>query len=616
MSDVMNSLIQELYVLTKDEKEYHSLFDTAGEAYVIPLYQRAYAWTSAQLNQMLDDLVDEVVLGEDWDKDVRKYYLGTLVVSKQGNDYEVVDGQQRLTSLYLLLNCLGVMEKVCQPTLRFASREKSNKTLAGENIQALVKNPSAIDSKGLEEGLLNGIKTLSDKLQCLAAQLGNGRLEELKARLKERLTHVVLYRIEVPPHTDLNRYFEIMNTRGEQLEQHDILKARLMSALDSKEHVAFARIWEACAEMTGYVQMHFSTTERTTLFGKEWSDEPRGTFADCVCALGDTDNVVVASRGLSLLDVANAQSAPPPEPAEKGDDVRIRFESIIDFPHFLLHALRVFKNSMEYSLDDKRLLDIFGNTWEAEDVRGFIACLLRCRYRFDHYILKREYDNNTPDGAWSLKSLKLGKDSAYYVNTFEKDGGKNLMLQAALRVSYTAPHNMHWISSLLIALSEPQNRAADACLQVAEGVAQKAVADFLQEGDYALGVATPHIVFNYLDYLLWCDNTEQDFRFEFRDSVEHWYPRHPSKDSFEVWEGKGDVDQFGNLCLIQRNANARFSNLAPEAKRSTYKDMIAKGSLKLREMSNVMQDGAQWRKTQCREHGEKMLKRLYQAVKA
>ena len=86
MSDVMNSLIQELYVLTKDEKEYHSLFDTAGEAYVIPLYQRAYAWTSAQLNQMLDDLVDEVVLGEDWDKDARKYYLGTLVVSKQGNE--------------------------------------------------------------------------------------------------------------------------------------------------------------------------------------------------------------------------------------------------------------------------------------------------------------------------------------------------------------------------------------------------------------------------------------------------------------------------------------------------------------------------------------------------
>ena len=49
-----------------------------------------------------------------------------------------------------------------------------------------------------------------------------------------RLAHVVLYRIEVPEHTDLNRYFEIMNTRGEQLEQHDILKAQLMGYLNDR----------------------------------------------------------------------------------------------------------------------------------------------------------------------------------------------------------------------------------------------------------------------------------------------------------------------------------------------------------------------------------------------
>ena len=57
------------------------------------------------------------------------------------------------------------------------------------------------------------------------------RVEDQK-KFVDRLKHVVLYRIEVPEHTDLNRYFEIMNTRGEQLEQHDILKARLMNYLD------------------------------------------------------------------------------------------------------------------------------------------------------------------------------------------------------------------------------------------------------------------------------------------------------------------------------------------------------------------------------------------------
>ena len=50
-----------------------------------------------------------------------------------------------------------------------------------------------------------------------------------------------------------------------------------------------------------------------------------------------------------------------------------------------------------------------------------------------------------------------------------------------------------------------------------------------KEGLYEMGVNTPHIVFNYLDYLLWKDNVEKynDFSFEFRNSVEHWYPQTP-----------------------------------------------------------------------------------------
>ena len=86
----------------------------------------------------------------------------------------------------------------------------------------------------------------------------------------------MLYRIEVPENTDLNRYFEIMNTRGEQLEQHDILKAKLMAYLGENkrgEQEFFSRIWNACSDMTGYVQMHLSPAERQNIFkgGLEYS---------------------------------------------------------------------------------------------------------------------------------------------------------------------------------------------------------------------------------------------------------------------------------------------------------------------------------------------------------
>ena len=61
-----------------------------GDEYIIPLYQRAYAWEDKQLIQLIEDIID--IADDDY------YYIGTLIVSKQKNKFEVIDGQQRLTS--------------------------------------------------------------------------------------------------------------------------------------------------------------------------------------------------------------------------------------------------------------------------------------------------------------------------------------------------------------------------------------------------------------------------------------------------------------------------------------------------------------------------------------
>ena len=173
----------------------------------------------------------------------------------------MVDGQQRLTSLYLLLNCLGV--KV-NPTLTFACREKSNYTL--KNIEELLENPSRLDTDRTEPGIQRAVKILLHELD---------KPDFDKKAFMKKLAKVVVYRIEVPEHTDLNRYFEIMNTRGEQLEQHDILKANLMKYLDDDaEKSTFAKIWDACSDMTGYVQMHFSSQNREAIFGTGWNRIP------------------------------------------------------------------------------------------------------------------------------------------------------------------------------------------------------------------------------------------------------------------------------------------------------------------------------------------------------
>ena len=86
--------------------------------------------------------------------------------------------------------------------------------------------------------------------------------------------------------------------------------------------------------------------------------------------------------------------------------------------------------------------------------------------------------------------------------------------------------------------------------------------------------------------------------------------------SLPCWEDEGanGVDRFGNICLIQRNVNSKFSNLHPSAKKSTFQEMIGKGSLKLRKMSEMTtSDSLKWKEEACSIHEEEMVKLLKEA---
>lgn len=76
----MSKLVTELHIIGENG----NIFDTDME-YIIPLYQRAYAWEDKQLVQLIEDIND---VAED-----SNYYIGSLIVSKQFGRYEVVDGQ-------------------------------------------------------------------------------------------------------------------------------------------------------------------------------------------------------------------------------------------------------------------------------------------------------------------------------------------------------------------------------------------------------------------------------------------------------------------------------------------------------------------------------------------
>ena len=636
-----------------------TLFSEVGVRYVIPRYQRAYAWEEKEIEQLIDDICDD-------NDPKRDYYIGSLIVARRkaddGVEYEVIDGQQRLTTIYLLLQCLldeGYFsrgEVSVGEALSFDCRSKSNCTLAYIRTDA---QKSESKEELLDQSILLAVDIIKKKL---ARQFGD-RVEDQK-KFVDRLKHVVLYRIEVPEHTDLNRYFEIMNTRGEQLEQHDILKAKLMEYLSNRcercEQEFFARVWNACSDMTGYVQMHFAKEEREKIFGGGWNEEPSDDWDDyeeCLAMEQGGDKKVSIKSILKpsfSVEVADGML--------EDDKTPIRFDSIIGFPHFLLHVLRVFlrvesasideEKELGSLLDDKRLLKDFNEVIaygrmggkrikdnKGEFARRFIVFLLRSRFLFDQFIIKRESIGDDQDGRWSLKELRTsGAGSAkkpYYADTslrYKSEWEKTyaprnkecLMIQSALRVSYTSPKVMHWITELLVWLFNNNETERYKLTDEAERIAAEAVMEnFLDLGNYELGVQTPHVVFNYLDYLLWKEGKEKykDFVFEFRNSVEHWYPQHPSEGTFDAWDG---IDTFGNLCIISRSVNSKFSNLSPASKMDTYRGMVQKGSLKLRKMGEIIDKlrktekpgvaAKLWRQSECAKHEEKMISLLCEAV--
>lgn len=610
-----------------------TIFSDLSISYVIPLYQRAFAWEDKEIIQLIDDI-------NDFDnKNGRFYYLGAVIVSKEGKRYEVIDGQQRLTALFLLLNYLGMpMENI----LSFECRKKSDSTLQ------MIIDDKAISIDDIDDSLLNGKKIIENEF---------GKYTDYEKEVFiNKLSSVKIYRIEVPDNTDLNHYFEIMNTRGEQLEQQDILKAQLLSYLDNSYMSTFSKIWDACSDMTGYVQMHFDTELRAEIFGSEWENEPNCKFKVRDCS----------KSGKNIKEIIDPKFVVDHKSEIADSDDRVRFESIITFPYFLLHVLKIYvwANGIEAHinelLDDKKLSDTFTSVIEegtnggssldrAAFSKGFIKCLLKCRFLFDKYIVKREFVNDDSDGDWSIKTFHssgtYSKKKPYYSNsyigvkgewkqTYDARHKRVLMLQSLLRVSYTSPKIMHWITELLKWVYVDSNRSD---MSAFEGVIEEyicfgsessasgsfTVRDYIDSENYDMGVNTPHLIFNYLDYLLWKKNQSKysNFVFEFRNSVEHWYPQHPSEGTFEQWASDDGVNNLGNLCIIQRNVNSRFSNMSPESKQSTFEDMISKGSIKLRIMAEIVRkmntegvnSNKEWKEKAYKVHGNEMLEILKNA---
>ena len=584
------------------------LFGFKGQPsqYFIPMYQRNYSWGEAEVRQLLQDVLDVALENNKQNDRHAHYYIGSLVVHDKGNGrYETIDGQQRHTTLCIVLAALKNkfpkshhFPENFSLNLNFDNREKSEHTLS-----QLFKGKA---DQCEQAAMLEAYEVACHFLREHEADLG--------ILVPYLMTRVIILRVKVPKETDLNHYFEIMNNRGEQLEKHEVLKARLMKNLQPGEKTVFATVWDACSDMDRYVQLGFKKDYRDKLFGDDWNQLPESfsKMMEVLCS-----EVLEASELDidEILENPPGQIEQPKEPEEQG-----QFKSIINFPNFLLQALRVQKKE-KIPLDDKRLLEAFDDT-SADFAMEFIACLLKCRMLFDRYIIKRKNEEN-----WSLQTLIKSSDSFYYRDTAGDGENKSLiMILSMFHVSYPTQVYKHWLCAVLYHLyqdGKPVYLGTEGYLTFLEGLSDRFLSELFgvnAKRDYdalTFDAGDPtgtvsfdkdnlkkvtgiqNFIFNRLDYLLWkrLDQGESfdgvdmeyvkkrlaDFCFTFRTSVEHYYPQHPvsANDAMEKSETLPlGVDTFGNLCLISHSDNSKLSNHLPSAKKDHYEKASTLESMK------------------------------------
>ena len=548
----------------------------SNDSYIIPIYQRNYEWEQPQIERLISDINS---IGEN-----EQYYLGTLVTFKRDDgSYELVDGQQRHTTLNLIK---AILDKKTFFNLRFQARSECELffRLLSKGIDSLPEIPN---TKNLKQGVEIIKSVLND-------------IEDKETFRNKFLQQTHIFRTELPKETELNHYFEIMNNRGEQLEKHEVLKAQLMNEIEDEENKdrnidreVFAQVWEACSFMGDYIWNNG--------LPKELLEKEEFSFDDIVSSLGKDKSsknnqhqtiVALLERGVETL----------PEGFKQGEESKTYdYRSVLEFPTFLLYVYHLINPNKEISFDDKKLLETFK---DYKDAKTFIVALLKYRIYFDKYIIKNKLSNDK-ESNWGIRGYEFEKEGVERKGTaFENtDEEKKIeMLQAMFHYATVSNDKKDWLLRLLRDKVEEKDLYS----------VLKSELELEEEfKDISLGevsfwsVSTK--IFYYFEYMLWEDYYDyvrgedkidspeaiksisnkmekvRDYfnKFYFRQlpSKEHLLPQNKIS-SIKVDESitleKQEEERakilhcFGNLCLISSSENSSAGKEHPEYKKESF----------------------------------------------
>lgn len=277
MSTMSNKITGKEYPLSK-------IFSADFE-YHIPGYQRPYAWTEEETGILFDDLYEFFQT-----EAVDNYFLGSIVLIKDENKpyADVIDGQQRLTTLSILFsvmansfhteayrnNCKKYLQEegnilegiAAQPRifLRDWDQDFFSKYIQDIQLDALVQiDPVTLDTEA-KRHIQKNCTVLREKF----SEVFNDENDLLKFT-QFILTRCFLVVVSTPNQESAFRVFSVMNSRGLDLLPTDIIKSMTIGKMPKDEEQKYTEKWEELENLTGRDGFNEVFTHTRTIFAKE-----------------------------------------------------------------------------------------------------------------------------------------------------------------------------------------------------------------------------------------------------------------------------------------------------------------------------------------------------------
>ncbi|ABG60179.1 DUF262 domain-containing protein [Cytophaga hutchinsonii] len=592
-----------------------NLADLQKFSFTIPTYQRPYVWGDEQIEKLLGDFYKSYQYNKEED-----YYIGTILTKENGMKAELIDGQQRFTTLWLIAFVFSRINKKSEIENFLTNTDKSLKmnfeirTEVEDYFKSLLEKDKDEDIKIIESSEIAKypyLKNIAKALVNINGIIQTITHEELKKFGDYIYTKVQLIKNTTPHAIDLNKLFSTINSAGLQLEQTDIVKANLLKCIDEK--VLYSKIWEACENMNNF----FERNVRDSFPQTDWAtvdlcrlnefDKTKFLFNDINSEIPiETKNSIFTIEGLTLEDCEPYVEIKKGVIDEKRESEEVFCRSVINFGQLLLHTYRLHlrnegKPDFEGTFHVNRIIEIFKPIEELNDpneIKRFFVLLWKVRFLFDKYIIKWISDVDTK--TEQLELININKNSTNYYSRTKYAKSSMLMLQSVLY--FTGDYlRQFWLTSYLGYLLEYHgdldansdihldrlekiDNNLSLCKTMNDKEASLALIDSTVNTDFeyeiyltsSYGTKFQHYWFQKLEFILWKNwsfpktSEFENYRITSRNSVEHIYPQNPENIIKNPKNENEILHSFGNLVLLSVSQNSEYSNKSVDEKRSMF----------------------------------------------